>query len=106
MELNIELSEDYEPSAGEIDNLVYLTCKYTCGWPMRQADLHICRMMAGDVHGPAGISRLVEITCEYCWDHVCGEPEDTSTEKFFEHMKPMLEHWYANTTREERSKTS
>lgn len=106
MSLDIKVPDDYEPSDGEIDNLVYLTCRYTCGWPMRRVDLHICKMMAGEIRGAEGISRLVSVACDYCWDHVCGEPEETSAEAFFEHIKPMLEHWYAETTPEDRSKTS
>jgi hypothetical protein len=106
MELNIQVPDDYVPSDGEVNNLVYLTCKYTCGWPMRSVDLLICRQMAGDMRGAEGISKLVKVACEYCWDHVCGEPDDVSVEAFFEHVKHFLEHWYENTTPQERSKTS
>ena len=73
---------------------------------MRQADLAVCKRMAGPIWGADGITHLVKIVCEYCWDHVCGEPEETSPEAFFEHMKPILELWYSTATPQERSKTS
>jgi len=107
--LDIGVLDDYEPSAGELNNIVYLVCKYTANWPMRGADLSICLMMAGmdgEVKGPKGISNLVRVTCDYVWDHVCGEPSDTSPRKFFAHMKPMIEEWYSKTTPEDRAKTS
>lgn len=105
MDLDVQLPEDYSPSDGEIDNITYLTCKYACGWPMRQADLAVCKRMTGEIRGSAGISKYVETVCEYLWDHICGEPEEVSAEDFFKHMKPMLESWYSQTTPEDRSKT-
>jgi len=65
-------------------------------------------MMAGGVEaikGTEGLSRLCEVTCEYLWDHVCGEPEDTSSEGFFNHIKPLLQTWYESQTAEERALT-
>jgi len=105
--LNIDVPDDYRPSDGEIDNIVYLICKYTVSWPMRPADLAVCKMMAGQqgLTGKEGIVHLVEVTCEYVWDHIAGEPDDTSPDDFFEHMKLMLEEWYKNSTPEERANT-
>jgi hypothetical protein len=105
--LNIDVPDDYQPSDGEIDNIVYLICKYTVSWGMRQADLAVCKMMAErrGLTGKEGISNLAMVTCEYVWDHICGEPDDTSPEAFFEHMRPMLEEWYGNSTPEERANT-
>ena len=45
--LNTGVPDDYEPSAGELDNLIYLVLKYTISGQMRQADKHVCLMMAG-----------------------------------------------------------
>jgi len=104
--LNINVPSDYTPSDGEVDNLVYLTCKYTIGWNMRACDLAIMKIMAGEMQGAEGISRLVENTCEFVWDHISGEPESFSGESLFEHMREPLEAWYAGTTPEERALTS
>lgn len=107
--LNISVEDDYVPSDGEINNIVYLVCKYTVGWPMRPAGLMVCTTMAGleggKITGNAGISCLVRVTCEYLWDHVCGEPETPTTEELFDHIRPALETWYANSTPEERADT-
>ena len=54
--LDIGVLDGYEPSAGELDNIVYLVCRYTCGWNMCGADLAICLQMAGEVKGAKGIS--------------------------------------------------
>ena len=45
--MNLNIPKDYKPSDGEINNLVYLTLKYTVGWSMRAADLAVMQMMAG-----------------------------------------------------------
>lgn len=103
--MKVNVPEDYVPSAGEVDNLVYLCCKYTAGWQMRACDLAVVKMMAPDPRGPDGIERLARQACEYVWDHICGEPEGTSAEKLLEHMSPILEEWYLKTTPEDRAKT-
>lgn len=104
--LQLPVPDDYTPSAGELNNFVYLICKYTVGWAMRAADLQVCLMMVGGpVKGNEGLSKLCDVTCEYLWDHICGEPEDASPEQFFEHVKPLLQEWYQKATPEERSNT-
>jgi hypothetical protein len=106
--LELNLPDDYKPSAGELDNIVYLVCKYTIGWQMRQCDLAVCVMMAGGqdaIVGNAGLTKLVEVTCEYAWDHLSGEPNTFSPEQLFDHIKPALQGWYQNTDAEERAKT-
>jgi hypothetical protein len=106
--LELQLPDDYTPSAGELNNFVYLTCKYTCGWQMRQCDLAVCLLMAGGaeaIKGPEGLTKLCEVTCEYLWDHVCGEPDDVDSEGFFNHVKTALQTWYATSTAEERAST-
>lgn len=122
-EIEITLPSDYRLTDGEIDNIVYLVCKYTVGWPMRQADLAICKYMAGEGTGVEQIRKLVRVTCEYVWDHICGEPgsgddEDEektreivdenapTTENFYNYMAPLLMEWFSKTTQEDRSKTS
>ena len=104
MELN--LPENYQPSEGEINNIVYLCCKYTVGWPMRTADLAICNMMRDKtLTGQPAIENLLQVTTEYIWDHICGEPEEPSTEQLTTHMQPILQEWYNNTTPEQRATT-
>ena len=107
MTLGLPIAPDYKPSEGELDNLVYLTLKYTVGWGMRVCDKSICLMMASDsLAGNEGISKLVETACEYAWDHLAGKPEDMSPADFFNHIKPMLLEWYKTSTPEERAITA
>ncbi|KKM23991.1 hypothetical protein LCGC14_1609560 [marine sediment metagenome] len=106
--LTIDIPEDYEPSAGELDNFVYLVCKYTVNFPMRNCDLAVCTTMAstrGPIRGSAGLTRLLEVTCEYVWDHLAGEPDEKSPGDLVEHMVPILEEWYSKSTVEERAIT-
>jgi len=104
--LDLPVADDYVPSAGELNNLVYLICKYTVSWQMRATDLAICLSLAGKVVGNEGLSKLCSVTCDYVWDHICGEPDNASASEFFEHMKPILQGWYENTTPEQRSDTN
>ena len=101
--LELPVADEYVPGAGEINNIVYLICKYTVGWQMRAVDLQVCQMMAGEIKGNAGLSKLCDVTCEYVWDHICGETDDFTPEQLFDHMKPHLQQWYNNTTVEERN---
>lgn len=102
--MQIDLPADYQPSAGEINNLVYLCCKYTAGWPMRQADLAVVELMRDkELGGKAAIENIVNTACEYVWDHICGEPDDYSPEQFVEYMTPAIEEWYKTSTPEERA---
>ena len=105
VELDISLPEGYKPSEGEINNFVYLVCKYTVGWMMRGADLAVCQMMTGPIVGKQGLEKLLEQTTEYVWDHICGEPEEPTAEQLALHMKPVLEEWYSKSTPEERAVT-
>ena len=105
--LNLPIADDYVPSDGELNNIVYVVCKYTVGWNMRACDLSICLLMAGGqeaIIGDGGITKLAE-TCEYCWDHIAGEPDDFDADKLFDHIKPFLLEWYNETTPEDRAKT-
>lgn len=106
--LSIDVPENYEPSAGELDNFVYLVCKYTVNYSMRNCDAAVCTMMAstgGLIKGPAGLARLLEVTCEYVWDHLAGEPDEISPGDLIDHMAPLLEEWYSKSTVEERDVT-
>lgn len=102
----IALAADYELSDGEVDNIVYLVCKYTVGWQMRQCDKAVCQLMLGAVKGPEAVHRLVEATAEYVWDHICGEPDEPTAEQLYEHMAPVIAEWFGKTTPEERALTS
>lgn len=104
--LGLPVPADYVPSSGELDNLIYLTFKYTIGWSMRQADKAVCLSMAGDIVGDPGISKLIHETCEYAWDHLSGEPDEFTPEQLVDHIQPILIEWYSNTTPEERANTS
>ena len=109
LSLDLPIPDNYVPSYGELDNIVYLVCKYTINWPMRVADLSVVLTMAGgpdNIKGNKGISHLVNITCDYLWDHVMGEPDDISSDKLFSHIQPCLFEWYENTTPDERAVTS
>jgi len=106
VKLDLNLPENYVPSDGEINNFVYLTCKYTVGWNMRDCDLAVCKMMAGPIQGSLGLSRLLEVTTEYLWDHICGEPSLISPKEFAEYMVPYFQEFYANSSPEQRSNTN
>ena len=109
LSLDLPIPDNYVPSDGELDNIVYLVSKYTINWNMRAVDLAVVLTMSGgasNIKGNAGISRLVAVTCEYLWDHVAGEPADLSVEKMFTHIQPVLFEWYENTTPEERAVNS
>jgi hypothetical protein len=93
-----EVPDDYEVTPGEIDNIVYLTCRYTVGWPYRAVDLAIIQLMTPPGRGTEYINRLVINTCEYLWDHVCGEPDEFSSEDLVRHIIPLLHEWYTSTT--------
>ena len=100
------LPKDYQLTAGEINNIVYVTCKHTVGWPMRSADLAICQMMCDkNLKGDESVANLLEVTCEYLWDHICGEPEDFTPEDLVKHIEPGIVDWFQKTTQEERSNT-
>lgn len=105
-ELTTGVPGDYAPSEGEIDNLVYMVCKYTVGWGMRACDLAAVKMTGPrEVRGEEGLRALTRAACEYVWDHICGEPEEPTADDLYAHMAPMLSEWYANSTPEERAST-
>jgi len=103
--LDLPVADDYVPGAGELNNFVYAVCKYTVDWPMRNADLTVCLLMAGEIKGNAGLTRLCEVTCEYVWDHICGKPEDFTPDQLFDHMRPSLQLWYNQESVEQRNDT-
>lgn len=108
--LVLPLADDYAPSPGELDNLVYLTLKYTVGWQMREADRAVIigivvERLQGLPQGPTGISIVVAEACEYAYDHLTGEDPEAKPDKLWKHIKPMIEGWYAKTTPESRAKT-
>lgn len=103
--MNLGIADDYVPSDGELDNLVYLVLKYTVGWPMRPTDKLVCLTMAGPVVGTAGIENLIRQTCEYAWDHIAGEPDEFSPDDLYSHMAVAIEKWYASTSVMERADT-
>lgn len=94
---SLSLPADYKMTDGEIDNIVYLTCKYTIGWNMRQADLHVCKRLMGDAMGPQAVHKLLEATAEYLWDHVCGEPEHFTAQQLYDHMAPAILEFFTFT---------
>jgi hypothetical protein len=104
----MKIPEDYKLSDGEIDNIVYLVCKYTVEWNMRPADKTVCQMMMDKTKsGTAQVENLISITCEYVWDHICGEPDTFTPVSLYDHMVPMITEWFEVTSsQEERSKTS
>lgn len=104
---DLPLASDYKLTDGEIDNIVYVVCKYTVGWQMRKADLQVCRSMLGDkLRGAEALHKLVQVTCEYVWDHIAGEPDNTSPEALYEHIAPAIAEWWKETTPEQRDSTA
>lgn len=74
---------DYQVSEEELNNLTYLCMKFVIGWPMRQADFSVVRMMAGQ--GPFRYDQLkteyLPHLAEYMWDHLMAEPDDPDVDK-------------------------
>ena len=108
--IKTNIADDYVLSAGELDNVVYLCLRYTANWTMRHADLAVCLMMTrslghDEIRGNAGLDALIRTTCEYCWDHICGEPDSCTADDFYGHMVPAIEAWFASTSKEERENT-
>lgn len=102
----IGLPADYELSPGEVDNVIYLTCKYTVGWGMRQADKAVVlALLEGGTKGSDCVHRLVQTTCEYLWDHIAGEPDDVTPAQLYEHMVEPLKEWFRTTDQATRSVT-
>jgi|WetSurMetagenome_2_1015567.scaffolds.fasta_scaffold1781515_1 hypothetical protein len=78
--MNIDLPTDYQLSDGEIDNIVYLTCKYTVGWQSRSVDVSVMKLMLGTtVRGKEAVTKLVENTCEYVSASPTNPPRKTFT---------------------------
>ena len=106
--LELPVPDDYAPSAGELNNFVYLACKYTVGWIARSCDHEVLLMMAGGpdgIRGNAGLTTLAQVACGFCWDHIAGEPDEYDPSVLFNHVKPILQDWYKNTTVEDRAIT-
>jgi hypothetical protein len=104
--MRYNVPDDYKLGPGEINNIVYLICKHTCGWPMRAADLAVCNMMRDQsASGSQEIQSLIEVTVEYVWDHIMGEPYAPSQEMILQHIQPMLQHWYETTPQADREIT-
>ncbi len=74
--------ETHVPTANEINNAVYLACRYVAQWPMRQADLGVVLLMSGNSFTSVAElqEKLGQALGEYLWDHILGEPEDPSEE--------------------------
>ena len=79
----------------EINNIVYLTCKYTVQWMMRPVDLAVIQtMLKQDVAGQEAMDDLMDVTCEYLWDHISGEPDEFKPEDLKFHMVEMLNEFW------------
>lgn len=99
------IDEDYKPSPGELDNLGYIVMKYACGWMMRKADLYVMLRLAGDVRGPQGLNRFLQVAAKYTWDHIMGSPKKPSVDEILRHIRPGVEKWYQQTLPADRAKT-
>lgn len=104
IEIRVVLPADYELQPAEINNLVYLTCKYGAGWPMRGADLALVLAMRDvELRGEAAVRNTIRVTCEYLWDHILGEPARPSVSGLYRKIAPLVTQWYGRTTSEQRS---
>lgn len=96
-------------SEGEANNAVYLTLKYVCGWPMREADWQMIRHMAeaqakAAHREKATLDEYVGVTLEYANDHLFGRRGNVPR-KAYKAAAYFLNEWIAKTTPEERAKT-
>jgi hypothetical protein len=102
----INIDQSHTLTDGEIDNIVYLCCKYGVGWDMRGADLAVIKMMSGTpLIGPAGMAKLLDETAAYLWDHIMGEPDDPTQAQVRQALEQIIETWWNQTPEAERSKT-
>lgn len=105
--LDLNLAPDYVAPEGELNNVCYLTLKYGVGWPMREADFAVIRLLVpGAVVGPRGIDNFVKACCTYAWDHIAGEPANFGPLDLFNGIKPLIHEWYARTAPEQRADPS
>lgn len=78
----------HKPTDNELNNIVYLSCKYIAGWPMRTADFAVVKIMGGE---PTSVDKLDErfipALADYLWDHIMGEPDSPTTEQIMEGCK-------------------
>lgn len=101
------IPDDYELSAGEVNNIVYITCRHTCDWTMREADLAVCDMLRDKtLRGDAAVENLLEVATEYVWDHIMGEPEDPTQKQLADHIRTGLTMWFQDATPAERQDIS
>ena len=71
----------HKPTPGELNNLCYLSMKYICGWPMRQADLAVVNTMGGEPQTVNDMDKYCEALADYIWDHLMGEPDDSTADE-------------------------
>ena len=96
------IEHDVELHDNEIDNVLYLTFKYTVEWPMRQVDKAVVLQMTRsqlelEAENPLlfqHVSTMLEVACEYVWDHICGEPEEPSTKQLLDHIRPIIDNFF------------
>lgn len=69
----------HELTEGELNNLVYLSMKMVIGWQMRATDLEVVKLLAGPVKTIKEFDKaFVPVLAQYMWNHILGEPEDTT----------------------------
>lgn len=86
--LKVDLST-HQPTDNELNNLCYLSCKYICGWSMRECDLAVVRQLGGN-----DLEKFKEALADYIWDHLMGEPDEISQEEVKKAVDAITLHLY------------
>lgn len=84
----IDILVDYnkhKPTENEMNNICFMSMKYSAGHIMRQVDLTMVNMLGGTPDTVRNLSdRWIPALADYIWDHIMGEPDDPSLEEVVE----------------------
>ena len=79
----------------EVNNICYISMKYLCGWQMRQCDLVVVIMLAGEIKSLADLrTRYVEHLADHIWDHLMGEPDEPSADDLAHGINAIITEFY------------
>lgn len=88
----MQVGEDHVPTAGERNNLCYLSMKYIVGWQMRACDFALVDMMG--VESSTTMAGLRDGYCnvlaDYIWDHLLAEPEEPTADEIAHACRAMV----------------
>ncbi len=100
----MKVPKDYLINYEERKRIVEKIFEITLGATPRQTDTAVCMLMSDrEAKGRQGINNLIDVTCDYIWDHWMGEPKEPSAKEIKDYIKPIFTKWYKTTNVEEQS---